>query len=379
MADTALDSIPIPEDPNADRGPLVLYVVWILTGLSTLVVAARLYTKIRKTHRLYYDDGIMTIALILGLAHAATTTWAVSCGFGHHYMSLNALDRKHSLKAGIITMAWGILSPMAARIGFCVTMLFLTATDPRVKKWPIWVFITLQALFNIASVIAFYAQCGTHLSVYWTPSEALTLQKYCWDPTIQTKLGYFVGAFNCLTDAFLTILPAVLIEHTRLSLKKKLGLAFLLCLSVVALVASIVKTYEAVALSSLIDYTYDLAPYAIWMSVELNVVIIVSSIPFLRPLFRKRRRAVEQQAPTQWHTTSFTSAFSKKGMRTTTHHSLSSQDNIMPYHPHYEMADGITVTREVTVEYEPSDAPFVHAALVGLVQGQIAKPRVAQR
>ena len=64
MADTALGSIPIPEDPNADRGPLVLYVVWILTGLSTLVVAARLYTKIRKTHRLYYDDGIMTIALV---------------------------------------------------------------------------------------------------------------------------------------------------------------------------------------------------------------------------------------------------------------------------------------------------------------------------
>lgn len=51
----------------------------------------------------------------------------------------------------------------------------------------------------------------------------------------------------------------------------------------------------------------------------------------------------------------------------------------MPYHPHYEMADRITVTREVTVEYEPSDAPFVHAALVGLVQGQIAKPRMVPR
>jgi hypothetical protein len=35
-----------------------------------------------------------------------------------------------------------------------------------------------------------------------------------------------------MTDVFLTILPGVLIEHTRLSLKNKIGLAFLLCLSI---------------------------------------------------------------------------------------------------------------------------------------------------
>ncbi len=78
---------------------------------------------------------------------------------------------------------------------------------------------------------------------------------YCLDPKYQTDFGYFAGSFNCLTDAFLTILPAILIKHTRLSVKKKIGLAFLLCLSILALCAAIVKTFEAKWLSQVTDYT----------------------------------------------------------------------------------------------------------------------------
>ena len=144
---------------------------------------------------------------------------------------------------------------MVGRISFCVTLLFLAGTDSRVKKWPIWSFIVIQVLVNLASVVAFYGQCGTKLDIYWTPSKTAMMSTHCWDPRIQTELGYFAGSVNCVTDAFLTVLPAVLIEHTKLSLKKKVGLACLLCLSVLALVASIVKTYAVKALSQVTDYT----------------------------------------------------------------------------------------------------------------------------
>ena len=190
-----------------------------------------------------------------GIVYAATTTVAIHYGLGRHYLYLGQRDRKQSLKWGVLTIAWGILSPMAGRISFCVTLLFLVGTDSRVKKWPIWVFIVLQVLVNVSSVIAFYAQCDSNLDLYWTPSKASMMPEYCWDPTVQTKLGYFTGSFNCLTDAFLTILPAVLIEHTKLSMKKKIGLGCLLCLSVLALAASIVKTYAVKALSQVSDYT----------------------------------------------------------------------------------------------------------------------------
>ena len=116
-------------------------------------------------------------------------------------------------------------------------------------------FIVLQAITNIGSVISFYTQCGAHLEVFWTPSEQKLAPLYCFDPVVQTKSGYAVGAFNCLTDAFLTVLPAILIDHTKLSLKRKLGLACLLCLSVAALAAAVVKTYFMKSFSEVTDYT----------------------------------------------------------------------------------------------------------------------------
>ena len=62
--------------------------------------------------------------------------------------------------------------------------------------------------------------------------------------------------------------------------------------------------------------------------------------------------------------------------------SMSSQENIVPHLPNqYEMdhSQGITVTREVSVTYQTYDAPFVHASLVGLVQGEIANPQLVRR
>lgn len=53
-----------PPYPDDDKGPMVLRTVWVLISISTLVVLARIYTKVRKTHRLYWDDFLMMLALV---------------------------------------------------------------------------------------------------------------------------------------------------------------------------------------------------------------------------------------------------------------------------------------------------------------------------
>ena len=123
---------------------------------------------------------------------------------------------------------------MVGRIAFCVSLLFLTGTDPLMRKMPLCIVIILQLLINITAIVEFFTQCGTHINLLWTamdhPAEYVAA---CSNPDIQTKFGYFLGAFNTLTDAFLTVLPALLIEHTRLPMKRKIELSFLLCLSIV--------------------------------------------------------------------------------------------------------------------------------------------------
>ena len=128
----------------------------------------------------------------------------------------------------------------------------------------------------------------------------------------------------------------------------------------------------------------ELYPYVIWLSVELNVVIVVSSIPFLRPLFQKsqkqanrqeKHRMVLRERRTRDNSPNFGSGFSNKLGRSTLSR-VDSQENIIGSLP---METGIHVTHEVSITYESSNVPYVHAALVGLVQGEIGNPRLARR
>lgn len=381
--------------PNDNRGPLLLRVVWALLGLSMIILGLRLWAKFEKTRRLYYDDALMLIAVLLGIGHAVDITLAVRHGFGRHIGHLSIPQIEETMKYGAWSLLPGFLSVMFGRISFCCTVLFLTRTDPRMPTWPIHASIALQVLVNCLGVILFYVQCGRNLDTFWTITKQINYEEYCWDPEVQTKYQYVMGSFNTVTDFFLAVLPAILIEHTRLSRKSKIGLAFLLCLSILAMAASIVKTYEAKVLSQVTDYSYNLVLFVIWISIELNIVIIAASVPFIRPLFRKRPRIRHRQEnemacepPGWWRShiplgsamssPTLSKHSSRINMRSLNHTSQQSVSSLEAIFPDGESPGGITVTTSVEVSYESRNVPYVHAALVGLVQGEIENPKLVR-
>ncbi|CAK4033832.1 Hypothetical predicted protein [Lecanosticta acicola] len=390
------------EAPDETRGPLLLRVVWVLLAISMFVLTLRLWAKFHTTRRLYHDDALMTASALVGLAHAVMVTIAISHGLGRHFAHLSFPELASTIKFGAWSLLPGFLSPVLGRLSFCCTVLWLARTDPRMPLWPIYFFIALQIILNALGMILFYVQCGPDLDTFWTISKELHYDDYCWSPLVQTKYQYAMGAFNTLFDLFLAIVPAILIEHSRLSRKSKIGLACLLCLSLLAMVASIIKTYEAKNLSHVSDYTYDLCEYVIWISVELNIVIITASIPILRPLFRKLRRRDAPSHPDEsdmaselpgWRRShvplpsalpsptlsKYPSLVKMQSVQHVPQQSISSQAEIVSWDA--ESPTEITVITEVEVSYEPYESgnvPWVHAALIGLVQGEIANPKLVR-
>jgi len=76
------------------------------------------------------------------------------------------------------------------------------------------------------------------------------------------------------------------------------------------------------------------------------------------------------------------SIFSKSGSRSAMSelsHRNESQEDLTPTSKHASGSGsfgvGITVTQEVSISYAKEDTPFVHAALVGLVQGEALRRR----
>ncbi|KAG9924616.1 hypothetical protein KCV05_g7977, partial [Aureobasidium melanogenum] len=58
-----LFSVAREDTPDIDLSAPVVRVVWVLLGISTVVVTTRLAIKFRTTRRLYLDDGLMALAL----------------------------------------------------------------------------------------------------------------------------------------------------------------------------------------------------------------------------------------------------------------------------------------------------------------------------
>ena len=133
----------------------------------------------------------------------------------------------------------------------------------------------------------------------------------------------------------------------------------------------------------------DLVAYAVWISVELNTVIIAASVPVLRPLFRRNglSRIAHPQSSTSMHCSpeeayetsgsgahdsviSYSMSTFKSGTRTR-RGSVVSTEEILTSSRNTDLSSlgGITRTVEVEVTSTSRERTIAHATLVGLPMG----------
>jgi hypothetical protein len=131
--------------------------------------------------------------------------------------------------------------------------------------------------------------------------------------------------------------------------------------------------------SSLTDHPDELTPFVTWVSVELNVVLTVTSLPLLRPLAQEARLLLTKtrEPKEQWddtislrsiHTSGVEDEESKTGAGVGVT-ALGTPSNQEGFVAQQDMSQVIR-TVEVQISYEKNETPMIHACLVGLVQGQ---------
>ena len=101
-------------------------------------------------------------------------------------------------------------------------------------------------------------------------------------------------AWNSTTDLFLTFMPWIILKDLNMRWRTRLCLTILMGLSIFAMVACIVKTTELKSLSTRLDrgndFSYSTVKFVICFTLEQYIVIIIASIPTLRPLALKLHR-----------------------------------------------------------------------------------------
>src|SRR6186713_1288208 len=93
--------------------------------------------------------------------------------------------------------------------------------------------------------------------------------------------------FHAVLDVVYVILPIFLVWNLQLPSRTKFGLSALLSVGLFAGICSMIKISKTADLSKTDDITWAFTDLSIWNVTELNVGIIVGSIPPMRPLFRQ--------------------------------------------------------------------------------------------
>ncbi|KAF3480616.1 uncharacterized protein GIQ15_05963 [Arthroderma uncinatum] len=270
-----------PPDGDVNKGHIIIILTWTGFSLSLLLVAARVWTRVRVVRAFGWDDGFILLALACAVVNAAMVTTSIAHGTGRHQYYLTKEEAMQADKYNWISQGFHVASTNWAKVSI---MLFLLRIIGQAKSRQAPYFyggMIFLSVVNFVCIYTIYGQC--------MPVQSLwdhTIKGKCWNPRIQRDFAFFTGAVSAASDLALAIYPICLISSLQMPLRVKLALATIFALGFVAVGASIVKTVFLSRLSARADYSWNTIDLVFWLCIEQYLIMIAACIPMLGPLVK---------------------------------------------------------------------------------------------
>ncbi|KAH9903599.1 hypothetical protein F4778DRAFT_91276 [Xylariomycetidae sp. FL2044] len=262
-----------------DLGPRILASGWSLTALAAVFLGLRLFTKLWGRRGLWWDDGLLVGGWVLLVAYTAIVSHAISLGFGKQQSDIPKENRETTkLLVTGISATIGILATDLAKTSFAITLLKLSKGWTRAATW--FLLVTLN-IWSIFFCIFTYIKCDP-VEKAWRPN----IPGECWSRDVAQPIVVFVGAYSAFTDFALAFLPVAIIIRLQMKLVEKIGVVIAMSLGIVSGVIAIVRTVKLQEVASG-QRPGEAGELVIWTAAEAATVIMATSIPVLRTLFRQ--------------------------------------------------------------------------------------------
>ncbi|KJK67166.1 hypothetical protein P875_00117405 [Aspergillus parasiticus SU-1] len=251
-----------------DKGPRILAVIWTLSALTTIFVAARVYIRQWLIRNAGIDDYIIVVALCLTLTSVGMTTANVYMGYGKHAWFLEQSTVETISLVNTISFVIGIFCFTIPKVA--VTVLLTRILNPsRLQRIWLWTMIGITASVSFAA---------------WQRRLVTEGKANCNDVQILIKYAIFNAALSASVDLYLAIYPSTVLMKLRMPLQKRLALCAALGMGSIAAATAIAKSTQFPDFALQDDYTYETADLVMWTNVESNVLILASCIPTLQPI-----------------------------------------------------------------------------------------------
>ncbi|KAI5848001.1 hypothetical protein BZA05DRAFT_117567 [Tricharina praecox] len=271
--------------PDDNRGPLLATTTIALSALALLIVSTRVYGRAFIMRILGRDDYCIVIATMIAITITGLMAASVPFGLGNHIWLVGYKNMRIILKYSYIIHILYILGLGFARASLVLQLIRLAPSYRMCTVF--WVIFGFTATCTTLFVFLHTFLCGIHPQMFWMNTGG---SNGCLDYfTLQSSYG----VVNILMDFVVWLAPLKIIWQVRLPWGQKYGLAVVFALGALVWIAAIVRLIYALRIGTAIgkdrpiDPSYNVSDTALWMTIEIHVGIMCSSIPTLRPAIRK--------------------------------------------------------------------------------------------
>ncbi|KAK8855978.1 integral membrane protein [Apiospora arundinis] len=289
------------EHPRA-QGPAGEIAVYALTGVVTVMLAIRMYTRIHITRGFGMDDAFIVTAYIFATGFTGISILASrTVGWGVHIYDVETYKFKTGLKIVMIAVNLFNFASCFTKLSILSTLYrLLGASRPHLKRF-VAVCGGLISLNSIIFCLVVVLQCRP-ISSYW---NVMDQPRNCLDEAAHLLSA---GIINTFTDFVVVLLPIITVMKLQLTSRHRLVVIGLFSLGFLACGVGVFRTYITYHMTVDYDLTYH-AGSVFWSSaVELNTGIICASVPATKPFFTKhlpQALGLSVPTPTRSYLTSF--------------------------------------------------------------------------
>ncbi|KAL8896560.1 MAG: hypothetical protein Q9192_003027 [Flavoplaca navasiana] len=175
-----------PEGGDQDHAPLLRAVLGTELAIATIIVALRVFCRLRITRSPGWDDWIMLATFTCAVVGTTMDLVGMAYGIGRHVYYLQHEDAVFATKLAWLCQAFVITALTIGKVSVAFFILRLSNT-----KWHFYFLHAINVtlgLINVPLIIWTYAQCRPS-DLLWDP----TLPGECQDPKKQGSFAIFQG------------------------------------------------------------------------------------------------------------------------------------------------------------------------------------------
>ncbi|KAL5355418.1 integral membrane protein [Aspergillus floccosus] len=246
----------------------------VFTGLATIFVAARVYTRTRLMKRMEPNDWMILIALTFSYVFMGFFIVESLNGMGMHGADIPPPVMLKQMKAFWLTIPFYNAALLCAKAS--ILMQYFRVFPTKRMRVVNWILIGVLGTYGSWAVLSAFLNC-IPVAKFWDPM----LPGYCLN---QKGLWFSNASMHIATDLAILIIPIPALHALELPKRQKIALISIFALGGFVCVTSICRLVALKKIADSTDPTFDNVDAAYWSAIECNTGIICACLPTLRPL-----------------------------------------------------------------------------------------------